>query len=196
MGDGAFREALEKFENLYTEAAEVDAFGAPFMTLATVSRQARPTVRMVTFMGVAEGKFTFFGNERSGKGHHMASNPSVGLCFYWPQLRQQVIVEGDVVMLDEMAADKLWNSRSRSSAVMAWISKQSEGAHSREDLDDRYHDTMTRFTDVRVPRPAHWVCYGVEPSRLQFWRSNWKMRRHREVYLLSEDGWKHSYLDP
>ena len=173
----AFLEALEQFESGYEQARTLEGAAASFMALSTADTRGHPSVRTVDFTGLVGDCFTFFVNKDSGKGKQLDSNPWVGLCFYWPRLQQQVVVDGRADELDDATADNLWRSRARQSALMAWASDQSVTS---VDLKQRYRRAQSQFTDERVRRPLNWVAYTVVPHRIEFWHGGWRGRLERK----------------
>lgn len=189
-------EALARFDAAFQQAQEADPSVAPLMSLATADRAARPSVRIVRFTGLIQGSFTFFANRRSGKGHQLDENARAGLCFYWPNAEQQVVVDGSIEIMQDTVADDLWRTRPRPAALMAWASDQSREMGGPDELETRYRDATARFTDERVPRPPDWLAYGLRPERIEFWRGAWERRQSREAYLAAADGWRLAHLNP
>ena len=189
----AFLEALEQFESGYEQARTLEGAAASFMALSTADTRGHPSVRTVDFTGLVGDCFTFFVNKDSGKGKQLDSNPWVGLCFYWPRLQQQVVVDGKAHELADNTADNLWRSRSRSSALMAWASEQSIES---PELTKRYQEAQSVFSDERTGRPPNWVAYAVLPHRIEFWHGGWRGRRERIAYVNGGSNWKRTTVNP
>src|SRR5579862_9055228 len=75
------------------------------MTLATATREGRPSARMVLLKGVDERGFIFYTNYESRKGRELAGNRRAALVFYWEPLHRQVRVEGRVSKLSAAESD-------------------------------------------------------------------------------------------
>lgn len=189
-------EARARFDAAYRQALETDPSVAALMSLATADRAARPSVRIVRFTGLIQDRFTFFANRRSGKGHQLDENARAGLCFFWPNAEQQVVIDGSVEVMPDAEADDLWRTRPRPAALMSWASEQSREVGGPEELEARYREAMARFTDERVPRPPDWLAYGLRPERIEFWRGAWERRHAREAYISTADGWRRVHLNP
>ena len=71
------------------------------MTLATATKRAAPSARMVLLKGVDERGFQFFTNYESRKGRELAENAQAALVFFWPELNRQVRVLGRVAKLSK-----------------------------------------------------------------------------------------------
>jgi len=163
------------------------------MALTTADTAGHPSVRMVDFTGLVDGSFTFFVNKNSGKGKQLEMNPWVGLCFYWPRVQLQIVVDGKANEMLAETSDALWRSRSRSSSLMAWASEQSVES---PNLNERFHDAQRTFADERTGRPPNWTAYAVFAHRIEFWSGGWRRRRERMAYVCDGRNWKRTTVNP
>ena len=139
----------------------------------------------------------FFANTKSGKGIQLKANPLVALCFYWPSINLQILVDGKVDTLSPDESDKYWNSRSRESQIGAWASEQSLPSENSDELKERVLSTKKQFSFERIPRPDHWLAFQVAPSRLEFWQAGWGRLRARTKYYKDEHGqWQVVEVNP
>ena len=81
------------------------------MTLATATRDGRPSARMVLLKGIEPRGFLFFTNYGSRKGREMAANARVALVFYWRDLHRQVRVTGRITKLTAAESDAYFAQR-------------------------------------------------------------------------------------
>jgi pyridoxamine 5'-phosphate oxidase len=166
-------------------------------TLATASRDGRPSARMVLLKHVDERGFVFYTNYRSSKAKELAENPRAALVCYWVQLDRQVRVEGSVEKISSEESDEYFRTRPRESQLGALASPQSEVIESREVLENRYHELENLYRDREVERPEHWGGFRIKPERIEFW-SNRPGRLHdRILYERQPDGiWSIKRLAP
>ena len=190
--DPVFREAIDRLRWLYDEAGCRGCADPHAASLATADVSGRPSVRTVTVMSIEDTGPVFFVNSRSGKGRQLDENPRAALCFYWPDLHQQVTLEGQANPLDAAAGDRLWAKRSHDSRIAAWVWDMEPVAGEPAALRDRVAETRERFAWDAVPRPTHWQAVLLAADVLQFWRVTWRNLRTRERYALARDGawWK------
>ena len=66
------------------------------MTLATATKDGRPSARVVLLKSFDDRGFVFYTNYQSRKGKELDENPQACLLFYWSQLWRQVRIEGAV----------------------------------------------------------------------------------------------------
>lgn len=140
------------------------------MTLATSSRQRKPSSRVVLLKDVDARGFVFFTNYESRKARDLSENPFAALVFCWLPLCRQVRVEGAVKMLGADASDQYFASRPRGHQIEAHASPQSQVIKDRAFLDRQFQEMTRKFAGQEVPRPVHWGGYRLIPELLEFWQ--------------------------
>ena len=190
------REALDRFDALFKRAAACELNEPTAVTVATVGADGAPSARVVLLKGYDASGFVFYTNTLSRKGHELAANPRVAMCFFWDPLMEQVRVEGRVSPVTDAEADAYWNSRHPGSRLGAWASDQSEPLESREALMARVAAFAERFGEGPIPRPPHWSGYRVAPNRIEFWLSLPDRLNERTCYSLEGGEWRVSLLAP
>ena len=70
------------------------------------------------------------------------------------------------------------------------------GRTSVEMLIARVEDYRAKFAGSPVPRPPHWGGYRVIPTRIEFWQGGPGRLHDRFVYLLKNDKWSFTRLNP
>lgn len=191
-----YAEALKQFAQWYERAMQLDVAEPTALTLATSDGRGRPSARTVLLKSFDERGFVFFGNSQSIKGRQLEENPRAALCFYWPQLRRQVHVEGSVEQIGKGEIDSYWRTRDRFSQIGAWASEQSAPLEERETLDTRFHEMESKYAGREIPRPEHWVGYRVVPDMIEFWSGREHRLHERIRYRLEEDRWTKTLLNP
>jgi len=187
---------LAEFRRVFDRAAESAPFDPVAVTLATASRDGRPSARIVLLRGVDDHGFVFFTNYRSRKASEIDANPHAALCCYWPWLDEQVRVEGLVERATAAESDAYFAGRPRGSQIGAWASAQSQPLESREALEQSYHETDARYAAQAVPRPPHWGGYRLVPERIEFWRAGTYRLHNRVLYTREGAGWRQELLYP
>lgn len=168
-----YAEALSTFAALFEEARAAGTEPEPnAMTVATATRDGRPSARTVLLKSFDARGFVFYTHVHSQKGRELQENPRAALLLLWRTLREagiQVRVEGVVEPVAPAEADAYFASRARTSQLGAWASLQSETLDSRDAFDARMAEVEARFAGRDVPRPEGWTGYRVVPDAMEFW---------------------------
>lgn len=188
---------VDEFLNWYGMATESDDALPEAMSLATVTREGTPTVRVVLMRGCDERGVSFFTNYESPKCIDMEANPQVALAFHWKPIFRQIRVEGRVSRVPEEESKIYWDSRPRGSRLAGWASKQSAEVDAWGTLAERVEQLEEQYPDDDIPLPPFWGGYIVEPSKWEFWLSRESRLHDRFVYEKKDDDeWKVVRLQP
>lgn len=190
------RDPIKQFQLWFNDAF---AAGLPLpeaMMLATVTRDGKPSARMVLLKQVDEDGFVFFTNYRSAKAEQLDANPYAALVFYWAKLDRQVRVEGSVVKTSAQESCDYFKTRPRESQIGAWASAQSQAISSRDVLEQRAQELEALYLDREVDCPEFWGGYRLKPERIEFWKSRIGRLHDRILYQRDATGWTISRLAP
>lgn len=178
--------------------ADAVAAGLPrpdAMTLATATRDGRPSSRMVLLKGCDARGFTFFTNYNSRKGRELAANDHAALVFFWPELERQVRIEGTVSLVSAAESDAYFELRPLDSRWSAVASPQSDVVKNREELEQKVAEIRARYPDGKVPRPDYWGGYRLRPTVMEFWQGR-PGRLHDRLRYRWLDEWRREWLAP
>ena len=195
MDEIAEVEPLALFERWLDEAWKGEP-NAHAMTLATATREGRPSARLVLLKGLDRRGFVFYSNLESRKSEELFANPHAALCFLWKSLNRQVRVEGPVEQVADDEADAYFASRPRDSQIGAWASDQSRPLDSRALLERRVEEFSRRFDEGKVPRPTYWSGFRVVPQRVEFWEEQPSRLHDRMLFIREGEGWRRERLFP
>jgi pyridoxamine 5'-phosphate oxidase len=168
------------------KAAGIQLYEA--MTLATATKDGRPSARLVLLKQADDRGFVFFTNYNSQKARELDANPQAALVFYWPQLERQVRVEGKVERIAPAESDAYFKTRPRESQIGALASPQSEVVASREVLEERVRELGKSYEGREVDRPANWGGYRLRHERIEFWKGRPGRLHDRILYERQAEG--------
>lgn len=167
------------------------------VTLATVSPDGQPSMRMVLLKMFDEQGFVFYTNYESRKAKEIAENPKVALHFPWHDLERQVIITGTAEKVSTAESVKYFLTRPKGSQIGAWVSNQSSVISSRQALMMKFEEMKRKFEHGEVPLPSSWGGYRIAPTSFEFWQGQ-KSRLHDRFRYTPDGlgGWKIARLAP
>lgn len=166
------------------------------MTLATAG-SLTISCRVVLLRSFDKNGFVFYSNYNSRKAMDLERDPRAALNFFWPQLEQQIRIEGKVELVSAEESDAYFATRPLESRIAAWSSDQSRAVENRQQLDERYERWKARFAEGEVPRPLHWGGYRVRAQRMEFWQGRPGRLHDRIAFEHFADGtWARVRLQP
>src|SRR3954462_13970500 len=190
------RDPFRQFEKWFQEAEAAKIPEPNAMTLATATREGRPSARTVLLKGLDGRGFVFFSNYESRKGRELHENPNATLLFPWLVLERQVIVEGTVSKVPREESEAYFHSRPRASQLAAWVSQQSSIISGRTVLEDSMKMLEQKYAGREVPLPPHWGGWRLVPETVEFWQGRRSRMHDRLRYRREKDGWVIERLAP
>jgi len=187
---------VKQFARWWTDAINSEIFEVNAMTLATSTKDGKPSARIVLLKGYDDRGFVFYTNYESHKGNELAENPYAALVFFWKEIERQVRIEGVVEKISAAESDAYFFSRPEGSRVGAWASPQSTVIENRELLETNARYYTAKFKNS-IPRPPHWGGYRVMPLKIEFWQGRSNRLHDRIQYTKTTEGsWKAERLAP
>ena len=187
---------LKQFQVWFNDALTANLLELNAMTLATATKDGKPSARTVLLKGFDERGFVFYTNYESRKGQELAENPWAAAVFLWKEIERQVRIEGHVEKCSQEEADRYFHSRPLGSQLGACVSQQSQVISSREILESRLEELTGKMANQEIPRPSYWGGYRLSPTSIEFWQGRPNRLHDRLRYCLKNGCWLIERLSP
>lgn len=193
--DPNYEEAIGRLRGLFDEARARGLLEPAAATLATTNLRGQPSIRTITVAAIDAAGPVFFVDVRSGKARQMEENPCAAICFFWPELHRQVVIEGHTERTTAAVSERCWTTRPREAQLASWLGERdTEGEPDSEAA--ALAELRRRFGADPVPRPPHWQAVQLQPDTILFWRSVWREVPGRERYARDRSGrWRVERLE-
>ena len=189
---------IELFNTWLTQAADNEIVVEANAMVLSTEVDDQPTSRTVLLKDLTDAGFTFFSNYESRKGKQISENKNVSLLFPWYPMERQVIVIGSATKIARGDSEKYFATRPRGSQIGAWASEQSAALSSRQELEDKFKELETKFSqDSVIPTPPYWGGYVVNPISIEFWQGRYSRLHDRIRYVREKNNnWQIKRLNP
>ncbi|HEX2418160.1 MAG TPA: pyridoxal 5'-phosphate synthase [Micromonosporaceae bacterium] len=164
------------------------------VALATVSAHGVPSSRMIQTLDITDRGLVFTSHSTSPKGRDIAATGWGSGVLYWRETNQQLILTGQVELLDAVTADAYWAARPIETQAMSVATKQSEPLASEADLLAGAVRLISGGQSLR--RPDTWCAYQLVPTTVEFWQSSPDRLYRRIRYYRDGAGWTNVRLQP
>jgi pyridoxamine 5'-phosphate oxidase len=192
----SLRDPFPLFEKWMEEAIEGRINEPTAMMLSTVSKEHKPSSRIVLLKLLTRDGFHFFTNYNSRKGIEIRANSYVALLFFWPELEREVRIEGIASRSSKEISDQYFNERPYESQISAIVSPQSQVVESRDALEQLWQDKQLSANGGKLERPEGWGGYFVQPTSFEFWQGRPNRLHDRILFVRTGNEWIVSRLAP
>ena len=187
---------LRQFSAWFDEAQRAAIRAPDAMTLATTTRDGRPSARIVLLKSFDERGFAWHTGYDSRKARELRETGRAALLFHWDPLGRQVRIEGPVEQVGRDESEAYFRTRPRGSQLAALASRQSEPVASRRELDEAYAEAVAACEGRDVELPDHWGGFRLIPEAYEFWQHRENRLHDRLRYSRAADGWTLERLFP
>ncbi len=186
---------FDQFEKWLQDAQTAGFLDPNAVTLSTVDSSGMPSARVLLLKSFDENGFVVYTNYESKKASDLEANPKASMLFFWDKLERQIRIQGRIEKITPEESDEYFQTRSYTSKIGAWASKQSRKLSSRYKLLREVAGFVAKYP-VKVPLPPHWGGYRLIPEYFEFWQGRESRLHDRITYERQEDNWILSRIYP
>ncbi|HMQ68707.1 MAG TPA: pyridoxamine 5'-phosphate oxidase [Ignavibacteria bacterium] len=195
-GSTISKDPFTLFQEWFDKALESDPSEANAMSLATSTKDGKPSVRTVLLKGFDKNGFLFFTNYHSRKGKELEENPYASLLFFWRSLERQIRISGKTEKVSREDSEIYFHSRPYDSQIAALCSDQSSVIPDRKYLDEKFISLKEKFNGNEIPLPAFWGGFRLIPDNMEFWQGRQNRLHDRILFTKENNNWKTARLSP
>jgi len=164
--------------------------------LSTINQSGYPSARFVDLKKASNEGFIFCSYLNAKKGYEISENPNVALTAWWDHCGFQIRVTGMAQLLSNSENDKYWSTRAHKAQLTTSVSNQSQLLDNEEGLIEKFLSLEKEFQGKKIPRPANWGGYQVNPISIEFLTFRESRLHLRELFELKENEWCQCLLQP
>lgn len=184
-----------KFKNLFDKANSHGQKDIQSISISSYSKLKKEVDSRFVNLKILDGrKFIFFTNYNSPKAIQFEDHPQISVAIYWEKIKTQIRIKGHIYKLNEEYSDNIFKLRNQNKNALAISSNQSEEISSYEEVNSRYLSIL-ESGDLKK-RPNYWGGYYFIPYSFEFWKGNKNRINKRVHYLLRENDWNKTILQP
>ena len=185
-----------QFDNWFKEMLRSKLPEPTAVTLATATKDGKPSARVLLLKGYNKEGFIFFSNYGSRKGKEIEENNAGAILFFWPELERQIRIEGSIEKISVNASEEYFKTRPYKSRLGAWASKQSSVIPGRIYIIRKFFQYLLKFHSANIPLPEFWGGYILKPDVFEFWQGRANRLHDRIRYKKNGTEWKIERLSP
>ena len=191
-------EPYKIFNKFYQNALELGQKNIEAVCISSFnSNQNEVSSRFVNLKYIKGCSWYFFTNYQSPKAKDFLSHKQVALSIFWNVPNVQIRIKGQIYLADKLESDSHFISRDLSKNALAISSDQSRPINSYDDVSSKYNHTIKNIIDEdNIKRPEWWGGFFIKPVYFEFWEGKDNRLNKREEYVLNENNWISSFLEP
>ncbi|AJW65261.1 Pyridoxine/pyridoxamine 5'-phosphate oxidase [Elizabethkingia miricola] len=192
-----FGEILDLFNEGLQKEIQAHKQKLPYACcLSTEGLDGFPNARFVSLKEIRDGEFIITGTITSRKGEEIKNNHKVSLTFWWPEIQQQVRIQGIAAPILGSVLDVYFGQRNRDSQIVSVVSDQGTELNKMEELAFKFDAIASNPEISEIQRPDNWGGYAIAPRRVEFLVFSESRFHDRILYEQNGRLWQKKRLQP
>ena len=151
-------------------------------------------VRFVNLKMIKGKEFIFFTNYNSKKSEDFKMHNQIAASFLWPKTNTQIRMKATIKKVSSEFNQEYFLKRSKEKNALAISSNQSQVISSFEEVKTKFDQTLSSSDLEKCP--TYWGGYSFIPFSFEFWKGHEYRLNKRDLYVLDDNVWKKSTLEP
>ena len=183
------------FKDLYDESLKSNQKNIEAICIASYSsKNKEANARFVNLKFVNDKEFIFFSNYNSPKSKDFTENNQITGLIYWNNINVQIRMKAFIEKTSVSFNHAYFAQRDKKKNALAISSNQSQIISSYEEVKKNFNETLDN--DDLTKCPDYWGGYSFIPYYFEFWKGHESRLNKREAFLLNNENWIHSFLEP
>ena len=179
----------------YDEALNAGQRGIEAISISSYNKEiAEVDSRYVNLKFITNDEFIFFSNYDSPKASSFISHDQIAVLVYWPSINVQIRMKAKIKRTTDEYNQNYFFNRSEEKNALAISSSQSKPIDSYSQVKENYNKSLKN--DDLKKCPEFWGGYSFTPYYFEFWKGHESRINKREVFDMTDDVWKQSFLQP
>ena len=179
----------------YDEALNAGQWGIEAISISSFNKELNEVdSRYVNLKFISNDEFIFFSNYESPKAAAFNSHNQIAALLYWSSINVQIRMKAHIKKTSVEFNQKYFFDRSEEKNALAISSNQSKPIESYSQVQENYFKSLE--SDNLKKCPEYWGGYSFVPYYFEFWEGHESRINKREVFDMTDDVWKQSFLQP
>tara|TARA_B100000767_G_C19774439_1_gene541776 strand:- start:485 stop:1081 length:597 start_codon:yes stop_codon:yes gene_type:complete len=183
------------FFNYYKKAMERNQNSVEAIVISSFDKGLdEVNSRFVNLKFIKDKEWIFFSNYLSSKARSFDSHNQISALFYWNSINVQIRIKANIKKTSSKFNNEYFKNRATNKNALAISSEQSKPIKSYDEVINSYNKILKLSKLDKCP--DYWGGYSFKPFYFEFWEGHESRLNKRNVYEISGNQWKESFLQP
>ena len=183
------------FKKTYEKALTAGQKNIEAISISSYSKRLdEVNARFVNLKIVDGTEFIFFTNYNSPKSIEFSEHNQITALIYWRNINAQIRMKAVIEKKSTEYNSEYFSARNKEKNALAISSEQSKEISAYADVKKNFKKAL-RSSDLKKC-PKYWGGFSFIPHYFEFWQGHKSRINKREAFILKEDNWQSSFLQP
>ena len=184
-----------KFREKYYDAIKASQQNIEAIAISSFNKKINEVdSRFVNLKFIDDKEFIFFTNYNSPKSKAFSTYTKISALIYWPSINTQIRIKANIEKTSKKFNNLYFRNRSVKKNALAISSNQSKHISSYENVISNYKNVLKNEELSKCP--DYWGGYSFTPYYFEFWEGHDSRLNKREAFILKNNKWQNTFLEP